>query len=82
MNHKEPAYPLNELDDYSGAVCAQHFGMPIRMHIAIEAMKGMLANANMDYAPMVPVHRRAVVKEAWLIADEMLQYGNESEPKL
>lgn len=77
MNHNEPAYPVDELQQHAPSdVAAQHFGMTIRMHIAIAAMQGMLANGNMDYAPLIESNRKSIIKDAWLIADEMIEYGN------
>ena len=78
MNHNEPAYPVDELHNSHGGVYAQHFGMPIRMHIAIAAMQGMLANNNFDYPPLIDANRTALVKEAWRLADDMIEYGNKS----
>lgn len=75
MNPYEPAFPLNELSQYDGSVCAQHFGVDVRTHIAIAAMQGMLANSNGDYAPLTSSKRRWIVNEAWLIADDMIAHG-------
>lgn len=80
MNPNEPAYPVNELDQTLHTVAVQHFGISVRMHIAIEAMKGMLANPQMHCAPMGDGPRKCLIKDAWLIADDMLAHFNATTP--
>lgn len=75
MKPNDPAFPINELDKYHGSVCAQHFGVDTRTHIAIAAMQGMLANSNCNYSPLPESIRKYIVEDAWRIADEMIAHG-------
>lgn len=75
MRPNDPAFPINELSQYDGGVCAQHFGVDTRTHIAIAAMQGMLANSSFDYSPLLESKRKCIVEDAWRIADEMIAHG-------
>lgn len=43
-----PAFPVNELSQYDGSVCAQHFGISVRDYFASAAMQGLVASLGED----------------------------------
>lgn len=62
-----PAFPVDELSQYDGSVCAQHFGVTVRDYFAAKALAGMLANPKSDYR----ADQYAYL--AYALADEMLK---------
>lgn len=42
MSNNEPAFPLNELNQTTDDLAAQHFGLTIRDYFAAMAMQGMV----------------------------------------
>lgn len=46
INDGGPAYPVNELDQHTGGVFAQHMGMPLRDWFAGQAMAGDCATGD------------------------------------
>lgn len=48
-------------------------GMTLRDYFAANAMQGMLANPNQDYAPLTLKAQEAVVEGAYEMADAMLK---------
>ena len=70
----DPAFPTNELNS-SGTHYHSHLGMSMRHYLAGEAMKGMLANPNFDYSPLAEKQITYVVRDAYALADAMLEAG-------
>jgi hypothetical protein len=48
--NNEPAFPVDELNQVHGGVCAQHFGVTMRDYFAIKALAAMLANPDKEGA--------------------------------
>ena len=38
-----PAFPVDELSQHDGSVCAQHFGVTVRDYFAAKAMEALIA---------------------------------------
>lgn len=68
MNHKEPAFPLNELNQSTGDIAAQHFGITTRDYFAAKAMQALIASpfATQDWV------RNHGATSAYQMADAML----------
>ena len=54
MSH-EPAFPLNELNQHSGDICAQHFGMTLRDYFAAKAMQAIVTQPTWETCPVEKV---------------------------
>lgn len=68
--HGAPAFPLNELNQVTGDICAQHFGMTLRDYFAAKAMQSILAVLHQGIRPAdVP----KMCADAWGVADAMLE---------
>lgn len=77
MKANEPVFPVDELRQCADTpVGAQHFGLDLRTHIAIEAMKGLLSHPQADYALMSPDRRAYIVQEAVTLADDLIEALN------
>lgn len=61
--NQAPAFPQNELSQYDGSVCAQHFGLTMRDYFAAAALPAIAAE--------LPYEQVAAM--AYLVADKMLQ---------
>lgn len=62
-----PAFPVNELNHQTGAVCAQNFGMTLRDYFAAKALQGLLA------CPIQPQSGPDMyARDAYAMADAML----------
>lgn len=70
MNARDPVYPLDELNQTLQTPAAQHFGLCARDHVAIEAMKGILA-AGRTWPD--ELERRAIARSAFAMADELIR---------
>lgn len=78
MNHNEPAYPVDELQQSVQGIAVQHFGMTIRMRYAMAAMQGLVANSNMVSVAIGTSRRASIVQEAWALADAMVIYQKDN----
>jgi hypothetical protein len=62
INDGGPAFPVNELDQITGNVCAQHLGMSYRRYLAAKAMQALIAEGagfNSDPGQITPMCRTA-----------------------
>lgn len=66
----EPAFPVNELNQDSGGICAQHFGLTMRDYFAAKAMQGILAADSID-----GMTYKIAAYEAYRFADAMMEAG-------
>ena len=74
MNN-EPAFPLNELQQTTGDVSAQHFGLTIRDYFAAKAMQGELAAMQDSSGVDIDISHEGLARLATLwyrIADAMM----------
>lgn len=74
----DPAFPVNELHQSHGGVCAQYFGISARDYFAAKALQGLLTNPHRissDGATKTLVMQ--LTREAFAFADEMLAIRNE-----
>lgn len=72
MSNQDPAFPLNELNQTTGDICAQHFGMTLRDYFAAKALQGMLAHPECDYTPMTAQAQAQAAADAYAMAAAML----------
>jgi hypothetical protein len=63
-----PAFPLNELNQTTGDICAQHFGVTVRDYMAAKAMQGLCATLTGAGTPKWDL----LAIEAYEMADAML----------
>lgn len=70
----EPAFPLDELNQANGDVCAQHFGLTMRDYFAAKAMQGWVSSypTNMEAGEAKP-GAHIIADLAYAIADAMLK---------
>lgn len=62
-----PAFPADELNQQTGSVHTQHFGMSLRDYFAAKALQGLLADSN------VSAERNKFAESAYELADAMLK---------
>ena len=76
MSNKEPAFPLNELNQTTGDICAQHFGLTARDYFAARAMQIALAGATlpglMEREPETMEVIGKLADAMYVIADAMM----------
>ena len=63
-----PAFPVDELSQYDGSVCAQHFGVTVRDYFAAKAMAAMVSGTWPDSN-----ERPEIATRAYALADDMLK---------
>jgi len=63
----EPAFPYDELDQFTGGVWAQHTGITIRDYFAAAALTGMMSDTDVSYCDPL-----SVAKNSYDLADAML----------
>ena len=70
-NNGGPAFPVNELDQVTGNICAQHLGMTLRDYFAAKALPTLLR----EYRDEVEAGGTGfnVSEDAYAIADAMLK---------
>lgn len=70
-----PAFPVLELDQVTGNVCAQHMGMSLRDHVATEVLPTIYAEAvrTSAYITRGEDWRIYVAQDAYEMADAMLR---------
>jgi len=71
-----PAFPINELNQTTGDICAQHFGMTLRDYFAAKAMTIIWDAYDKGYCGVVnnnEFDNTALAKGAYAIADAMLE---------
>lgn len=66
-----PAFPVNELHQETGTVCAQHFGCTMRDYFAAKALQGICASG-----PSSRLTNQNLATEAYDLADAMLEARN------
>lgn len=64
----DPAFPMNELDQQTGYVAVQHFGMSLRDFFAAKAMHGVFTNPISSSA----AEQEYIARHAYRMADAML----------
>ena len=71
----EPAFPVNELNNQTGHVCAQYLGITTRDYFAAKAMAALISTPLMHWPDVskLPVEAPESVSEvAYALADAML----------
>lgn len=74
-----PAFPVNELNQVTGDICAQHFGMTLRDYLAAKAMPIAMDWVRHNYSHDLGAFTwgkgdfEIVADRAYELADEMLK---------
>ena len=71
----EPAFPVNELNNQTGHVCAQYLGITTRDYFAAKAMAALISTPLAewpDVAHIILITPESVSEVAYALADAML----------
>lgn len=69
-----PAFPVDELSQHDGSVCAQHFGVTVRDYFAAKAMEALIAAPLQDWPENIASKdQHSVSVRAYELADAMLK---------